>query len=201
MSKNYEGCYFCDVTNPHAVEGHHLVPQRFNGTDQPENMVDLCGSCHNKIEELYDDAFYERLGVAVDEIENENIHVDSGEQVDASDSLDRKIPPTSEHILVEKTEEREHHPKADDGMHSTVQTADALHGREERGQRLPGAKVIWPKGYRLHCGYCHTVYSEDEHSDMARHLRVRHGIENPYEEVDTTFGEKPDGIDLPTQEQ
>jgi hypothetical protein len=34
---------------------------------------------------------------------------------------------------------------------------------------------------RLHCGYCHTVYSEFEKADLAAHLRVEHRIEDPYE--------------------
>jgi len=33
---------------------------------------------------------------------------------------------------------------------------------------------------RLHCGYCHTVYSEDEKADLAAHLRIKHRVEDPY---------------------
>jgi hypothetical protein len=45
----------------------------------------------------------------------------------------------------------------------------------------------YPARYRIHCAYCHTVFSQNEHSDMARHLRVRHGVENPYGRQDTAF--------------
>lgn len=33
---------------------------------------------------------------------------------------------------------------------------------------------------RVHCGYCHTVYSQDEQADLAAHLRIKHRVENPY---------------------
>jgi len=54
-------CYFCPKrTN---IEVHHIVPQRFNGTDKQENLVALCDRCHKKLEQLYDKRFYQRLGI------------------------------------------------------------------------------------------------------------------------------------------
>jgi hypothetical protein len=55
-------CYFCPKRND--IEVHHIVPQRFNGSDSRENLVALCDRCHRKIEALYDKRFYERLGIA-----------------------------------------------------------------------------------------------------------------------------------------
>jgi len=53
----------CGHGNPDVLEVHHLVPQRHGGSDSAANLVHLCGSCHNAIESLYDDEFYQRLGV------------------------------------------------------------------------------------------------------------------------------------------
>lgn len=195
MSENYEGCYFCDVTNPAAVEEHHLVPRRYNGTDLEENLVDLCGSCHNKIEELYDDGFYERLGVAVDQVKNDGIGHESGEAVDPTQSIDRKIPPESEHVRVESLTEgsekdaksaHTHQSKGLNPHDRPTKAADELTDME-RGSNSGVFNIEFPESYRLHCGYCHTVFGQQNHSDMARHLRVRHGIENPYEVRDSTF--------------
>ena len=54
-------CYFCNETR--CLERHHIVPRRFNGSDNDENLVKVCGSCHVKLESLYDNRFYKRLGV------------------------------------------------------------------------------------------------------------------------------------------
>jgi hypothetical protein len=68
MAKDYrkkvdtEQCYFCPKRN--GIEVHHIVPQRFNGTDTRENLVALCDRCHKKLEQLYDKRFYEKLGIA-----------------------------------------------------------------------------------------------------------------------------------------
>jgi hypothetical protein len=55
-------CYFCPRKT--GIEVHHIVPDRFNGTDRRENLVALCERCHKKIEALYDKRFYRALGVA-----------------------------------------------------------------------------------------------------------------------------------------
>jgi hypothetical protein len=54
-------CYFCPKRID--IEVHHIVPQRFNGTDKQENLVALCDRCHKKLERLYDKRFYQRLGI------------------------------------------------------------------------------------------------------------------------------------------
>lgn len=199
-TNDYQGCFLCSETNPHAVEGHHLVPQRFNGTDQPENMVDLCGSCHNKIEQLYDDQFYERLGVAVDEIDNERVDYSGGRTVDAEQSLDRMVPPTSPHMRIEKlrffrnidSPSRKYNPAK---SHWVSNPEEFYKGGPTNDTRTGKRIEQFPDNYRMHCSYCHTVFTEHEHSDLARHLRVRHGIENPYEPRDSTFTNPPeDGL-------
>lgn len=59
-SKNPE-CYFCGSGPP--LHEHHVIPQRFDGPDTKNNIVELCGSCHKKIERLYDKSFYEWFGI------------------------------------------------------------------------------------------------------------------------------------------
>lgn len=59
-----DGCYICGDDRQHVLETHHIVPQRHGGSDQEENLVTLCSSCHSSIESLYDKRFYSELGVA-----------------------------------------------------------------------------------------------------------------------------------------
>lgn len=55
-----ETCYFCESDGP--IETHHIVPKRYDGTDHDSNLVDLCPTCHRRLERLYDDEFYGRIG-------------------------------------------------------------------------------------------------------------------------------------------
>jgi len=57
-----ESCYFCGADGP--IETHHIVPSRYNGSDSNENLVDLCSNCHKKLEQLYDQRFYNRVAIA-----------------------------------------------------------------------------------------------------------------------------------------
>ena len=54
-------CYFCDETE--RLEQHHIVPRRFGGSDASENMVEVCPTCHSKLEHLYNSRFYKNIGV------------------------------------------------------------------------------------------------------------------------------------------
>jgi len=54
-------CYFCESTD--EIEEHHILPQRFDGSDQPTNVVELCHDCHWKLERLYNKDFWEAIGV------------------------------------------------------------------------------------------------------------------------------------------
>lgn len=57
-------CFICGDERENSLEEHHIVPRRFGGSDRDENLVTLCASCHSAIEKIYDDSFYERLGVS-----------------------------------------------------------------------------------------------------------------------------------------
>jgi len=54
-------CYFCDSTED--IEEHHILPQRFDGSDAETNTVDVCHDCHWKLERLYNKDFWEAIGV------------------------------------------------------------------------------------------------------------------------------------------
>jgi hypothetical protein len=56
-----DACYFCGEQG--ALDSHHIVPKRHGGTDQKENLVTVCPTCHRKLETLYDKNFYENIGI------------------------------------------------------------------------------------------------------------------------------------------
>jgi hypothetical protein len=62
-------CYFCGSEGP--IQTHHIVPQRHGGNDEEENLVDLCPTCHERIERLYDKRFYQRIDVDKTEPQND----------------------------------------------------------------------------------------------------------------------------------
>lgn len=96
-------CFICGHTASHVLEEHHAVPQRLGGSDADENTYYLCGSCHNALEEIYDDDFYRRLGIAVDDVaDNRFTEKDMGVSLDAEQSPDRKIAFKSPHVIFEE---------------------------------------------------------------------------------------------------
>lgn len=56
-----QSCKFCSETD--NLENHHIIPRRLNGSDNSDNLVKVCPSCHSKLEELYDNQFFNKLGV------------------------------------------------------------------------------------------------------------------------------------------
>lgn len=57
-------CYICGDDRENSLEEHHIVPRRYGGSDRDRNLITVCASCHSAIEKIYDDSFYERLGVS-----------------------------------------------------------------------------------------------------------------------------------------
>lgn len=55
-------CFICGTDAKSTLQEHHIVPRRYGGSDRDENLVTLCASCHQAIEKIYDDRFYEMLG-------------------------------------------------------------------------------------------------------------------------------------------
>jgi len=59
-------CIFCGTTesenkNEHgrSLDVHHLIPKRSGGSNDPENLVPLCVSCHNTMESVHGKAMKE----------------------------------------------------------------------------------------------------------------------------------------------
>lgn len=224
-------CFICGYDNPHGLEQHHLVPRRYGGSDQPENLVQLCASCHAAIEKLYDDEFYQRLGVSSHEPEGSPLEMDiDGTAVSPEESFDRELTDSpredglkpNSHIRIEGFTitiplSEFWNSTVEDIVSKRPQYGDYLKERlkelEETiadsfkdgtdGYTVPPESKretptisIYPDKFsepthrmtRLHCGYCHTVFSEDEHSNLARHLRIIHGVEDPYQMEDRGDG-------------
>lgn len=56
-------CYICAGGHQDLLITHHIVPCRFGGSDESENLVDICPTCHRALELLYNKRFYDELGV------------------------------------------------------------------------------------------------------------------------------------------
>lgn len=203
-------CYFCGESEPASLERHHLVPDRYGGSDQAENLVVLCGSCHNKVERLYTDEVLAEIAETLSSADTTD-SIDSSRAVEPSQSIDRMIPPQSDHAQIERLEyfphidSRARRFNGDTSVVSIGESGKLDSNKNESAipQSSGGSdhsikydkqpdyamrnEVEYPDSYRLHCSYCKNVYTQHEHSELARHLRVRHGIENPYEFGDTSF--------------
>lgn len=57
MSKE---CQVCGHHFPNAMNRHHLIPRRYGGSDDDDNVVTLCANCHTAIEQLYNRSFWEK---------------------------------------------------------------------------------------------------------------------------------------------
>lgn len=240
-SRAQEQCFICGYHNPHGLHEHHIVPQAHGGSDEPENTVFLCGSCHQALHKLYDTNALERLidnhtSGKVDEF-SEPVGVELPDE----QSVDRELPQDSRHLTwedfcltislsaveeslsrwrsdlgpdetnffkgnrdyiiatIEAEEERarEHlseydfgylvvpddrlrqpHIRFVEGPADTYVTGKHVDGETtEKRER----DVAWKGSYqRLHCGYCHYAFAETQQSDLARHLRLRHGVDDVY---------------------
>lgn len=104
-------CYFCSSEGP--IETHHIVPRRYNGSDKDVNLVDLCPTCHERLEALYDDRFYEALGVEKPEVEGqENDILQAGWDDKDTSRVQRKCSQAVKNVIEElNTSEREGVPK------------------------------------------------------------------------------------------
>lgn len=60
-------CYICGHGNTDVIQRHHIIPRRYDGTDEDRNIVTLCPTCHYAIERIYDDSFFEELGVEIED--------------------------------------------------------------------------------------------------------------------------------------
>jgi replicative DNA helicase Mcm len=111
-----EDCYFCDEDTD-VLEEHHLVPRRKGGTDNDENLVQVCPTCHQKLEQLYDDRFYNALGAndpedvityALEYVLSELDRVEDIVSTEVQDTRDHIEAIQSKDILEDEDEIREH---------------------------------------------------------------------------------------------
>jgi hypothetical protein len=71
------------VSNPSAIENHHLVPRRHGGPDADWNVVALCANCHRSVEGIYGDDFFEFVGFTpqIDDPDPSTMSTDEFEQL------------------------------------------------------------------------------------------------------------------------
>lgn len=66
-------CFICGEDNPNVFNEHHIIRQSQGGSDQSKNLVTLCSSCHEAVEKIYDNEFWERVEVAEDGEDSGNV--------------------------------------------------------------------------------------------------------------------------------
>jgi hypothetical protein len=54
----------CEFCGDEAAHEHHIVPQRFGGPDTDENLLPVCASCHQTLENAYDERFFSWFGIS-----------------------------------------------------------------------------------------------------------------------------------------
>lgn len=81
-------CYICGENRANSLEQHHIVPRRFGGSDDDENLVQLCASCHAAVEKLYDSRFYNELGVTADNGEQTECELEGCTAIDTRELVD-----------------------------------------------------------------------------------------------------------------
>jgi len=65
-----ERCFICGEDNPNVLEEHHILPRRHGGGNSDGNLVTLCANCHEAVEKIYDDEFYEKAGYSTQRLED-----------------------------------------------------------------------------------------------------------------------------------
>ena len=170
-----ERCNVCGQTNPETLETHHVVPRRYGGSDAPENLVDLCGSCHNAIESIYDDAFYRRLNTASTLAGDRVDDRDLGHEVEPQHSPDRNFSPNAIHISHKSMFPHDLIEREIVDRDTLISAGYIEEGdNSEDGDEHKAVPLI-------HCGYCNTAFLPWEQADCAKHLQLAHRIGDPYE--------------------
>jgi len=60
---NENRCFICGENNENVLEDHHIIPRRYDGGDDDENLVTLCSNCHQAIEKIYSDKIWRRINL------------------------------------------------------------------------------------------------------------------------------------------
>jgi uncharacterized protein (DUF983 family) len=61
-------CVFCGEDNQSVLHQHHIIPRRFNGGEK-DNLLTLCANCHELIEKIYDNEFFQEVAKQFDQCE------------------------------------------------------------------------------------------------------------------------------------
>lgn len=61
MTRRQKRCYVCGLAHEPALQQHHALPQQYGGNDDLENQYLLCANCHQALERIYDDNFWQRV--------------------------------------------------------------------------------------------------------------------------------------------
>jgi len=59
-------CQICGEGRPRSMETHHIIPRRYGGSDDVENLVTLCANCHRAVESIYSNDRWESVGASKD---------------------------------------------------------------------------------------------------------------------------------------
>lgn len=105
-------CLFCGVTGEQHrqeygrdLDVHHVIPSSKGGSDDPENLIPVCRSCHQQLEATQGKALgricekesdqqeMERLENRIEELEGE-VHEREEEILDALDAVDELLDAT-----------------------------------------------------------------------------------------------------------
>lgn len=60
-------CQICGERSPRSMETHHIIPRRYGGSDDVENLVTLCANCHGAVESIYSNDRWESVGASKDD--------------------------------------------------------------------------------------------------------------------------------------
>lgn len=77
-----EDCFICSRGNPDVLEAHHIVPRRYGGSDHDRNLVDVCPTCHQALETLYDERFYTAIGAEDRDVQLEFLAQNAAQKID-----------------------------------------------------------------------------------------------------------------------
>ena len=58
-----------------AYQVHHIIPRRKGGSDDPDNLITLCGLCHMLISPTPDFAVMKAFKIPIDEVKRRRIIV------------------------------------------------------------------------------------------------------------------------------
>ncbi len=93
MPDGEPACFICGEDTPSVLERHHIIPRRYDGTNDEKNLVVLCANCHRAIEKLYGEEFFEAVMEDIGDLVKAPA-VSMGEQATLVEPDGAGLPPT-----------------------------------------------------------------------------------------------------------